>query len=64
MSAQLADMVRGSSSACVEGFADDLHGIALVAYSFALLCNVVLQLEASLLFVPLMLYCDCDMHIV
>lgn len=57
-------MVRGSSSACVEGFADDLHGIALVAYSFALLCNVVLQLEASLLFVSLMLYCDCDMHIV
>ena len=38
MSAQPADMVRDSSSARVEGFADGLHGIALVAYS-ALLCK-------------------------
>ena len=39
MSAQPADMVRDSSSARVEGFADGLHGIALVAYSSALLCK-------------------------
>jgi len=36
---QLADvnvnMVKVSLSACLEGFADDLHGIALVAYSSA-----------------------------
>jgi len=39
LSAQLADMVRASSSPCDEGFADDHHGIALVAYSSAPLCK-------------------------